>query len=323
MTLKQPPKLLDQVRTILRTKHYAYRTEQSYLYWIKRFIFFHNKQHPQTLNSPEIEAFLTHLALEQHVSPSTQNQALAALLFLYQQVLHLDLKGPIDAVRARTSQRLPTVLTKAEVSQLLTFLVEPYLLMTNLLYGCGLRVMECLRLRVKDVDLAQHQLLVRCGKGNKDRVTMLPQRLDPALRRQLRYAYSLHQTDLAQGYGRVELPYALARKYPQADQEWGWQYIFPSYKLSENPRTHQVGRHHWHEDSLQRAVKQAAWAARIPKPVSCHVMRHSFATHLLEAGYDIRTIQELLGHKSIKTTMIYTHVLNRGGLAVRSPLDTL
>lgn len=276
MTLTQPPKLLDRVRTTLRTQHYSYRTEQAYVDWTKRFILFHDKQHPQSLNTPEIEEFLTHLALEQHVSPSTQNQALAALLFLYHHVLQIELERPPDAVRARKSQRLPTILTKAEISRILPHLREPYLLMTNLLYGGGLRVSECLQLRVMDLDFEQRQLMVRRGKGNKDRVTMLPDCLHPALQRQLDYARSLHQRDLAQGYGRVELPYALDRKYPQADREWRWQYVFPSYKLSKNPRTGQIGRHHWHQDPLQRAIKQAAKLANINKRVSSHVFRHSF-----------------------------------------------
>jgi integron integrase len=306
-----PPKLLDQVRDTLRTQHYARSTEQAYLNWIKRFILFHHKQHPQTMNSAEIEAFLTYLAVKQHVAPSTQNQALAALLFLYQQVLRQDLDHPIDAVRARTPPpRLPTVMSKSEVAQVIAALREPYQLMAKLMYGSGLRLMECLRLRVKDLDFEQHQLLVRRGKGNKDRDTLLPDSLHAALRRQFRYAQVLHQNDLDRGYGRVELPYALARKYPNADREWAWQYVFPSHKLSKAPRTGRIGRHHLSPDALQRAVKQAARAARLTKPIGCHTFRHTFATHLLEAGYDIRPIQELLGHKAVRTTMIYTPVLS-------------
>jgi integron integrase len=318
-----PPKLLDQVRHTLRVKHYARRTEEAYLNWIKRFILFHHKRHPNTMNVPEIEAFLTHLAVHDRVSASTQNQALAALLFLYQQVLHQPLDGSVDAVRAKTPHRLPVVMSQTEVARVLAHLAEPYHLMARLLYGSGLRLMECLRLRVKDLDFEQCQLIVRSGKGDKDRDTLLPDSLHAALRRQLRYAQVLHQNDLERGYGRVHLPYALARKYPKADQEWAWQYVFPSYKLSKDPHTGLIRRHHRDEYGLQKAVKRAVRAANLTKPVSCHTFRHSFATHLLEANYDLRTIQELLGHKDVRTTMIYTHVIKRGGLGVRSPLETL
>jgi integron integrase len=317
------PRLLDQVRHTLRTKHYSIHTEEAYLHWIKRFILFHHKKHPQEMNSPEIEAYLTHLAVKQRVSASTQNQALAALLFLYQHVLHQDLDHPIDAVRAKGPERLPTVMSKSEVTRLIAHLADPYQLMAKLLYGCGLRLMECVRLRVKDVDFEQHQIIVRSGKGNKDRDTILPDSLIAPLHRQLRYAKTLHENDLERGYGRVYLPYALARKYPHANQEWPWQYVFPAAKLSKDPRTGLIRRHHLDESGLQKAVRAAAKAANIKKPVSCHTCRHSFATHLLEDGYDIRTIQELMGHKSIATTMIYTHVIQRGGFAVRSPVDTL
>lgn len=315
------PKLLDQVRHILRTKHYSIRTEEAYTDWIKRFILFHHKQHPQTLNSPDIEAFLTHLAVDQRVAASTQDQALSAVLFLYREVLRQELLYPIDAVRAKQPTHLPTVLSKAEVSRLLSRLSDPYELMAKLLYGCGLRLMECVRLRVKDVDFDQHQIVIRSGKGQKDRDTLLPDSLIAPLQRQLRYAKALHDNDLERGYGRVHLPFALERKYPNANREWGWQYVFPSHKLSPDPRAGQMRRHHLDETGLQKAVKAAARAAGIDKPVGCHTLRHSFATHLLEAGYDIRTIQELLGHRSVQTTMIYTHVIKRGGLAVRSPLD--
>ncbi|GIK41433.1 MAG: integron integrase [Chloroflexota bacterium] len=315
------PKLLDQVRHILRTKHYSIRTEEAYTDWIKRYILFHHKQHPQTLNSPDIEAFLTHLAVDQRVAASTQDQALSAVLFLYREVLRQELLYPIDAVRAKQPTHLPTVLSKAEVSRLLSHLSDPYELMAKLLYGCGLRLMECVRLRVKDVDFDQHQIVIRSGKGQKDRDTLLPDSLIAPLQRQLRYAKALHDNDLERGYGRVHLPFALERKYPNANREWGWQYVFPSHKLSPDPRAGQMRRHHLDETGLQKAVKAAARAAGIDKPVGCHTLRHSFATHLLEAGYDIRTIQELLGHRSVQTTMIYTHVIKRGGLAVRSPLD--
>jgi integron integrase len=319
----QPPKLLDQVRHALRAKHYAIRTETAYLNWIKRFILFHHKRHPQQMNTPDIETFLTHLAVEQQVAASTQNQALAALLFLYQHVLHIELERPVDAVRAKIPHHLPVVLSQAEVARLFTHLTDPYQLMAGLLYGSGLRLMECVRLRVKDVDFDQRQLIVRSGKGDKDRDTLLPDNLVAPLQRQLRYAHVLHQNDLELGYGQVYLPHALERKYPNANRQWAWQYVFPAPKLSVDPRTGLTRRHHLDEGGLQRAVKQAAQAAQIHKPVGCHTLRHSFATHLLEAGYDIRTIQELLGHKSLETTMIYTHVIKRGGLAVRSPVDRL
>ena len=320
---KQPPKLLDQVRHTLRAKHYSRRTEQSYLYWIKRYIFFHNVRHPTEMNSPEIEAFLTYLAVNGNIAPTTQNQALAALLFLYQQVLGQELEARIDAVRAKKAARLPVVMSQNEVKQLISHLPDCYQLLAKVMYGSGLRLMECLRLRVKDVDFEQQQIIIRSGKGNKDRDTILPESLHAALQRQLRYARTLHDNDLEQGYGRVELPYALERKYPNANREWGWQYVFPSHKLSKDPRTGRTGRHHIHESGLQKAVKKAAAVAEIHKPVGCHTLRHSFATHLLEAGYDIRTIQELMGHKSVETTMIYTHVVKKGGLAVHSPIDRL
>lgn len=317
-----PPKLLDQVRDTLRRRHYAIRTEEAYLNWIKRFILFHNKQHPKEMGSQEIEQFLTHLAVNQHVSPSTQNQALAALLFLYQQVLHQELEQPIDAVRAKKKQRLPVVMNKDEVKRVIALLSDPYQLMAQLLYGSGLRLMECVRLRVKDIDFDRCQVIVRSGKGNQDRDTILPDSLHLSLQRQLRYAKTLHQNDLEQGYGAVYLPYALERKYVNANREWGWQYVFPAPKLSKDPHSDLIRRHHIGEKGLQKAVRSAARRAEINKPISCHTFRHCFATHLLENGYDIRTIQELMGHKSVETTMIYTHVLKRGGLAVHSPLDS-
>lgn len=318
---EQTPKLLDQVRQALRTKHYSLRTEEAYVNWIKRFILFHHKRHPQHLNSPEIEQFLTHLAVEQNVAASTQSQALSAILFLYQEVLRQPLDNPIDAVRAKKSHYLPVVLSQPQVNRLISHLSEPYRLMAQLLYGSGLRLMECVRLRVKDIDFEQHQIIVRSGKGHQDRDTLLPDSLVAPLQRQLRYANVIHQNDLEQGYGQVYLPFALERKYPQANREWAWQYLFPAHRLSTDPRTGLIRRHHLDETGLQKAVRAAAQAAQIDKPVGCHTLRHSFATHLLEAGYDIRTIQELLGHKDVSTTMIYTHVIKRGGLAVRSPLD--
>jgi integron integrase len=313
-------KLLDRVRDAIRLKHYSIRTEQSYINWIKRYIFFHNVRHPDEMGAAEVEAFLTHLAVNENVAASTQNQALSALLFLYREVLKKDL-GPIDALRAKKPKRLPTVLTKEEVHRVLGELSGMYRLTAKLLYGSGLRLMECLRLRVKDVDFAQRVIIVRDGKGEQDRVTMLPHNLITPLQEHLLRVKRLHEEDLAKGHGTVYLPYALERKYPNANQEWIWQYVFPSGRLSVDPRSGVVRRHHLHESSLQKAVRVAARAAGIPKRVSCHTFRHSFATHLLEAHYDIRTVQELLGHKDVKTTMIYTHVLNRVGLAVRSPLD--
>jgi integron integrase len=315
-----PKKLLDQVRDAIRLKHYSIRTEQAYVNWIKRYIHFHNVRHPAEMGAPQVQAFLTHLAAEENVAASTQNQALSALLFLYQEVLHQDL-GPIDAMRAKKPKRLPSVLTKEEMHRVLDHLSGTHLLMAKLLYGSGLRLMECLRLRVKDLDFAQHQIFVRDGKGEKDRVTMLPESLVSPLQDHLRIVKRTHDEDLAKGYGAVYLPYALERKYPNAEREWIWQYVFPANRLSVDPRSKIVRRHHIHESSLQKAVRAAAQATGIPKRISPHIFRHSFATHLLEAHYDIRTVQELLGHKDVKTTMIYTHVLNRGGLAVRSPLD--
>ena len=314
-------KLLDRVRDAIRLKHYSIRTEEAYVSWIKRYILFHDVRHPDEMGTAQVEAFLTHLAVKENVAASTQNQAFSALLFLYREVLHKDLDGHINALRAKKPKRLPTVLTKEEVHRVLGHLSGDHLLMAKLLYGSGLRLMECLRLRVKDIDFAQRQILVRDGKGEKDRVTMLPESLVAPLQDHLRIVERTHEEDLTRGFGAVYLPYALERKYPNANREWIWQYVFPSRRLSVDPRSGVVRRHHLHESGLQRAVRAAARAAEIPKKMSCHTFRHSFATHLLEAHYDIRTVQELLGHKDVKTTMIYTHVLSRGGLAVRSPLD--
>jgi len=316
----RPKKLLDQVRDAIRLKHYSYRTEQAYVGWIKRYIYFHDVRHPSEMGAPEVEAFLTHLAVKEHVAASTQNQALSALLFLYREVLHREL-GPVDALRAKRPKRLPTVLTKDETLRLIGCLSGTHQLMAKLIYGSGVRLMECLRLRVKDLEFERRALIVRDGKGAQDRVTVLPDSLVPLLQEHLQRVKALHEQDLAQGYGAVYLPDALARKYPNADREWGWQYVFPASSLSQDPRSGVTRRHHLHESSLQKAIKEAARLAGIVKPVGPHTLRHCFATHLLEAHYDIRTVQELLGHKDVKTTMIYTHVLNRGGLAVRSPLD--
>ncbi|MEZ4710237.1 MAG: integron integrase [Caldilineaceae bacterium] len=318
---QKPKKLLDQVRDAIRLKNYAYSTEKTYVDWIIRFIRFHNLRHPREMNSPEIEAFLTDLAVGQNVAPSTQNQALSALLFLYRNVLNIELTGRIDAVRANSDKRLPVVLTKKEVHQVIGRMTGLHQMMAKLLYGSGIRLMECLRLRVKDADFDRNQLIIRDTKGNEDRVTMLPQTVAPLLSEHLIAVQQQHVSDLAAGYGSVELPFALARKYPNADREWYWQYVFPSDKFSVDPRSKIVRRHHLDPSGLQKAVRRAAVGAKINKHVTPHIFRHCFATHLLEAGYDIRTVQELLGHKDVKTTQIYTHVLNKGPMGVRSPLD--
>lgn len=319
--MTKPKKLLEQVREALRTKHYSIRTEESYVSWITRYVRFHNLRHPRDLGQAEVEAFLTHLAVEGRVASSTQNQARSAILFLYREVLALPLDEPADVVAAKTPKRLPTVLSRAEVQAVLRELAEPYRVMAQLLYGSGLRLMECVRLRVKDLDFERHELTVRDGKGARDRVTMLPERLNEPLRLQLELAKRWHASDCERGYGAVYLPFALERKYTNANREWGWQYVFPADRLTKDPRSDTMRRHHVDESGLQKAVKAAVRAAGIAKPASCHTFRHSFATHLLEYGYDIRTVQELLGHADVRTTMIYTHVLNRGGKGVRSPLD--
>jgi integron integrase len=317
----RPKKLLDQVRDLIRLKHYSIRTEKSYVSWIKRFIIYHNKQHPEDMGEKEIENFLTHLAVDLNVASSTQNQAFNALLFLYREVLNIDLKNTINAVRAKKPQRVPTVMTKSEALKVIGAMDGIQKLMTMLIYGSGLRQMECVRLRVKDIDFAMNQIVVRDGKGLKDRVTVLPENAKSDLKAHLEKIKLLHKDDLLKGYGRVYLPNALERKYKSANRAWSWQYVFPSKSLSKDPRTGIIRRHHIHESTLHKAVKRAVRLARIDKQVSCHTFRHSFATHLLEDGYDIRTVQELLGHKDINTTMIYTHVLRKGGEAVRSPLD--
>ena len=315
------PKLLDQVRTTIRRKHYSLRTEKAYVDWIKRYIFFHQKRHPVEMGAPEMEQFLNHLAVEKNVAASTQNQALSALVFLYREVLKKDFEWMKNLERARKPERLPVVLTESEVRHVLAHLDGRHWLMASLLYGSGLRLMECVRLRVKDVDFEYRQITVRDGKGAKDRVTMLPESSMEVLKHHLEKTRALHEQDLAAGHGDVYLPYALARKYKNANKQWGWQYVFPASQLSRDPRSGKIRRHHLDEKSLQRAVKRGVQAARISKPATCHTFRHSFATHLLKNGHDIRTVQELLGHKDVSTTMIYTHVLNRGGKGVRSPLD--
>jgi integron integrase len=318
------PRLLDQVRERIRVKHYSLRTEQAYVGWIKRYIFFHDKRHPRDMGKVEVEAFLGVLAVERNVSAATQTQALSALLFLYREVLGIELPWLDDLVRAKKPRRLPSVLTRAEVSALLGAMDDPdVVLPARLLYGGGLRLLECLRLRVKDVDVSRREILVRDGKGQKDRVTMLPESLVPQMQVQMETVRQLHARDLANGHGEVWLPDALSVKYPGAARALGWQYMFPAAGFSSDPRSGAVRRHHLDERRVQRAVKKAAEVAGIVKMVSPHTFRHSFATHLLESGYDIRTVQELLGHADVKTTMIYTHVLNRGGRGVVSPLDAV
>ncbi|MFT3756851.1 MAG: integron integrase [Pseudoxanthomonas sp.] len=315
------PKLLDEVRRRLRVKRYSLRTEQAYLYWIRRYIHANGKRHPRQMGGKEVEHFLSDLARKDRVAPSTQNQALSALLFLYREVLAVELPWMESVVRAKRAPRLPVVLSRAETLALLRHLSGRDALMAGLLYGSGLRLMECLRLRVKDVDLARNEITVREGKGGKDRKTVLPERLRAAMQVQLDMVRVLHAHDLEAGFGAASLPNALARKYRNAERELAWQYVFPSTRHATDPLDGRVKRHHLDENVLQRAVKAAARLAGIDKPVSPHTLRHCFATHLLESGSDIRTVQELLGHKDVTTTQIYTHVLNRGASAVLSPLD--
>ncbi|MHA1305293.1 MAG: integron integrase [Candidatus Heimdallarchaeaceae archaeon] len=311
---------MDQLSGVMRLKHYSLKTEKSYVHWVRRFILFHKKRHPQEMGAPEVQAFLNYLAVDQHVSASTQNQALNALVFLYKHVIKKEL-GTIDAIRAQRPKRLPVVLTREENQKILSLLSGGNHLMASMLYGSGLRLMECLRLRIKDIDFSAKHITVRDGKGSKDRVTILPETIIPELSQHLVRVKALHDDFLQRGYGEVELPYALVRKYPNAGREWAWQYVFPAKNISTDPRTGARRRHHIHESVLQRAVKHAVRLSGIPKHGGCHTMRHCFATHLLESGVDIRTVQELLGHKDVKTTMIYTHVMQKPGIDIRSPLD--
>ena len=313
--------LLDQVRAAIRTRHYSIRTEEAYIRWIREYIIFFGKRHPAGLGAKDISAFVSHLAVNRDVAASTQNQALSALLFLYREVLDQPVEWVEDVVRAKRPKKLPVVFTREEVKAVLGHVRGEAWLMASLLYGSGLRLMECVRLRVKDLDFARLQLTVRGGKGDKDRVTMLPPSLVGPLRRQLERVKALHEMDVREGCGRVYLPHALARKYTNADREWCWQYVFPASRRSVDPRSGREQRHHIAETALQKAMKAAVRTAGVEKPGSCHTLRHSFATHLLEGGYDIRTIQELMGHADVATTMIYTHVLNKGGRGVRSPLE--
>ena len=317
------PKLLDQLRDKLRLKHYSIRTEVQYVQWVRRFILFHDKRHPQEMGAGEVEAFLTHLAVSGRVAASTQNQALSALLFLYREVLEIDLPWLDNVVRAKRPARLPVVLTHNEIQAVLGRMTGAHGLMARLLYGTGMRLMECVRLRVKDVDFERAEILVRDGKGAKDRITMLPQSLIPVLNEHIRHRRLLYEDDLAKDMAAVYLPDALERKYPKAATDWIWQYIFVAKSYSVDPRSGVEQRHHMDEKLLQRAMKKAVLAAGVTKPATPHTLRHSFATHLLQAGYDIRTVQELLGHSDVATTMIYTHVLNKGGKGVISPLDHL
>jgi integron integrase len=315
------PSLLEQVRRCLRLRHYSIRTERTYVDWIKRFILYHGKRHPAEMGADEIRQYLSHLAADMAVAAATQNQALSALLFLYREVLGVELPYVEGIERAKRPTRVPVVLTHEEAWRILSRVGGAYRLMALLLYGSGLRLMECVRLRVKDVDFGYRQVMMRDGKGEKDRRTVLPDSLVEPLGLHLESVRLLHEEDLRAGCGRVYLPYALERKYPNAAAEWVWQWVFPAAKLSPDPRSGEVRRHHASEDMLQAAVKRAAREAGVMKRVSCHTFRHSFATHLLEDGYDIRTVQELLGHASVETTQIYTHVLNKGGRGVKSPLD--
>lgn len=315
------PRLLDTVRAEIRLRGFSRRTEKAYVNWIKRYIYFFGKRHPASLGAGEIREFVSYLAVERNVAPPTQKQALSALLFLYRDVLGERLPSIEGITLAKEQPRLPVVFTRSEVDAILSCLTGVRRLMASLLYGSGLRLAECLRLRVKDIDFERLQITVREGKGGKDRVTMLPATLAEPLGEHLSRVKRLHESDLRAGYGEVELPYALARKYPHAARSWGWQYVFPSSTISRDPRSGAIRRHHLDESVLQKAVKEAMRRAGITKHGSCHTFRHSFATHLIEAGYDIRTVQELLGHSDVRTTMIYTHVLNRGGRGVRSPLE--
>lgn len=315
--------LLEKVRDQMRVHHYSLRTEESYVQWIKRFILFHGKRHPAEMGEQEITAFLTYLAVKKNVAASTQNQALSAILFLYKKILNQDLDWMDGIVRAKRPQRIPEVLTPEQVRALLKQLTGTHQLIARLLYGTGMRLMEAIRLRVRDINFGYRQITVRSGKGEKDRVTILPDSLINPLQVHLARVRAVHARDLEEGYGRVYLPYALERKYKNASREWGWQYVFPSHKRSVDPVSREIRRHHFDERNLQRAIKEAAARLGYSGRVTTHTFRHSFATHLLESGSDIRTVQELLGHSDVKTTMVYTHVLQRGGRGVRSPLDRM
>ncbi len=319
--MSKPPKLFDRLHEEFRRRHYSYETEKSYIHWIREFIRFHNMASPRDLGAEAVEAFLTHLAVHKHVAASTQNQAFSALIFLYREVYQVDTDWNLDAMRARTTRYVPTVLSREETLSILNQMNGVARLVAQILYGSGLRLREGLNLRVKDLDFAQHQIIVRDTKGRESRVTPLPDALTEPLAQHLKTVQRWHEMDLKLGYGAVMLPYALDRKYPNANRQWFWQFVFPAKSRCLDSRSGQIGRYHLHPSGVQKALKQAVSLARVQKRVSCHTFRHSFATHLLQDSYDIRTVQELLGHKDVKTTMIYTHVLNRGGRGVRSPLD--
>jgi integron integrase len=321
--MTQPPRLLEQVRNKIRAKHFSYRTEKTYLQWIRRYIRFHGLKHPREMGGPEVEAFLTALAVDNKVAASTQNQALSAVLFLYRDVLEQELPWLGNVVRARNPHRLPVVLTRAEVQQVLARMNGTAWLIASMLYGAGLRISECLQLRIKDMELSRRELLIRDAKGQKDRITVLPDALLPHLRDHLARVRVVFEADRRAERPGVSLPFALRRKYPHAAESWGWQYVFLARAFCRDIYSGEMVRHHLHPQRLQRAVREAVRAAGIAKPASCHTFRHCFATHLLEDGYDIRTVQELLGHSDVKTTMVYTHVLNRGGRGVKSPLDRI
>lgn len=320
---RQPGELVREMRRIIRLKHYSISTERTYIQWVTRFVEFHGTKHPLDMGEAEIEKFLSYLATEKHVAGSTQNQAFNALLFLYREVLNQPLEGRIDSIRAKRSRNVPTVMTKEEVMKVLGLMKGTPQLMAKLLYGSGLRLMECVRIRVKDIDFAMKQITVRAGKGNKDRYTTLSEAIVPALQDQIQRVKILHDRDLAEGHGAVYMPDALERKYPQAARELGWQYVFPAKETSVDPRSGMTRRHHVGPSVLEKAIHRAVMEVGLTKRVTSHTFRHSFATHLLQSGTDIRTIQSLLGHDSLETTMIYTHVLQQGGMGVKSPLDLL
>ena len=323
MEEKNPPRLLDQVKNRLRYLHYSLRTEEAYVQWIKRFILFHDKRHPNAMGADDIRAYLNYLASRCRVSASTQNQALCAIVFLYREILQMDIGEIGDFVYARRPKRLPVVLTRDEVSKILGLLREPYRTMAGIMYGSGLRLGECLLLRILDIDFSRKEIIVRAGKGNKDRITMLPDSVIPGLQSTIEKTRRYHALDQQVGINHVYLPDALARKYPNAGRELKWQFVFASGNTSIDPVSGKKGRHHIHRKSVQRVIQAAIRKAGIMKHMTTHVFRHSFATHLLESGYDIRTVQELLGHAHVNTTMIYTHVLNKGGRGVKSPLDQM
>ena len=318
---KNPPRLLDLLRSRIRFLHYSYRTEQAYVFWVKRFIYFHNKKHPRDMGEDDIAAFLNHLSVKKNVSASTQNQALNALMFLYKKVLERELKTLPEFSYAKRPRKLPTVLTIEEVVMIINYMHEPYKTMARLMYGSGLRLNECLKLRILDIDFNRKELLIRAGKGGKDRVTVLPESAIPGLQNVMLKTRAYFNQDMQEGIDYIELPFALNKKYPNSAKELKWRFVFASQNTSIDPRTGNRGRYHIHISTMRKSLRRAVIRAGIMKHVSCHTFRHSFATHMLENGYDIRTVQELLGHKHVNTTMIYTHVLNRGGRGVKSPLD--